>query len=173
MSIGHTPNRAEFPHPATKSVPIYPLSKICAPWKSGSKFTKIPWDPVILPNFIAVGQTMYEKSVTIFTPFTILAPQGTLWAKIHQSGWWCIARKLPNLVPSDNHCTRYLLPKFVDFVDGVTYRRKTTRMWANVQRDGRRAEHRWRPLFNAAKFGWRPLLDCRAVTLPRRESRWN
>jgi len=23
-------------------------------------------------------------------------------------------------------------------------------MWANVQRDGRPAEHRWRPLFNAA-----------------------
>jgi len=28
-----------------------------------------------------------------------------------------------------------------------------TRMWANVQRDGRPAEYRWRPLFNAAKFG--------------------
>jgi len=26
-------------------------------------------------------------------------------------------------------------------------------MWANAQRDGRRAEYRWRPLFNAAKFG--------------------
>jgi len=44
-------------------------------------------------------------------------------------------------------------------------------MWANAQRDGRPAEHRWRPLFNAAKFGSRSLLDCRAVTLPRRESR--
>ena len=29
----------------------------------------------------------------------------------------------------------------------------TTRLWANVQRDGCPAEHRWRPLFNAAKFG--------------------
>ena len=28
-----------------------------------------------------------------------------------------------------------------------------TRMWANAQPDGRLAEHRWRPLFNAAKFG--------------------
>ena len=28
-----------------------------------------------------------------------------------------------------------------------------TRMWANAQRDGRAAEYRWRPLFNAAKFG--------------------
>ena len=45
--------------------------------------------------------------------------------------------------------------------------------WANAQRDGRPAEHRWRPLFNAAKFGWRSLLYCCAVTLPRRESRSN
>jgi len=26
-------------------------------------------------------------------------------------------------------------------------------MWANAQRDGRPAEYRWHPLFNAAKFG--------------------
>jgi len=26
-------------------------------------------------------------------------------------------------------------------------------IWANAQRDGRRAEYMWRPLFNAAKFG--------------------
>jgi len=46
-------------------------------------------------------------------------------------------------------------------------------MWANTQRDGRPDEHRWSPLCNAAGFGWRSLLDCRAVTLPRRETRWN
>jgi len=28
-----------------------------------------------------------------------------------------------------------------------------TRMWANVQRDGRPTEYRLRPLFNAVKFG--------------------
>ena len=28
-----------------------------------------------------------------------------------------------------------------------------TRMWANAQRGGHPAEHRWRPLFNAANFG--------------------
>jgi len=43
-------------------------------------------------------------------------------------------------------------------------------MWANAQRDGRPAEYRWRPLSNAAKFGRRPLLERRAVTLPRRET---
>jgi len=46
-------------------------------------------------------------------------------------------------------------------------------MWANAQRDGRPAEYRWHPLFNAANFGWCPLLQCRAVTLPRHETRWN
>jgi len=35
-------------------------------------------------------------------------------------------------------------------------------MWANAQHDGRPAEYRWCPLFNAAKFGWRPLLQCRS-----------
>jgi len=46
-------------------------------------------------------------------------------------------------------------------------------MWADAQHDGRPAKYRWRPLFNTAKLGWRPLLECRAVTLPRHETRWN
>jgi len=33
-------------------------------------------------------------------------------------------------------------------------------VWANAQPDGRPAKHRWHPLFNTAKFGWRPLLDA-------------
>jgi len=41
----------------------------------------------------------------------------------------------------------------------------------NAQSDGRPAEYRCRPLFNAAKFGLRPLLECSAITLPRRETR--
>jgi len=40
-------------------------------------------------------------------------------------------------------------------------------MWANAQRDGRPAEYRLRPLFNAVKFGRRPLLECRAVMQPK------
>jgi len=41
-----------------------------------------------------------------------------------------------------------------------------TRMWADAKGDGRPAEYRWHPLLKAAKFGQRPLLECRAVTLP-------
>jgi len=43
-------------------------------------------------------------------------------------------------------------------------------MWANTQRDGRPAERRWRPLFNAAVW-LTPTTRCRAVTVPRRETR--
>jgi len=39
-------------------------------------------------------------------------------------------------------------------------------MLANAKRDGRPAEYRWHPVLNAAKFGSRPPLECRAVTLP-------
>ena len=45
-------------------------------------------------------------------------------------------------------------------------------LWANAQRDGRPAEHRWRPLFNGAVW-LTPTSTCRAVTLPRRETIWN
>jgi len=41
-------------------------------------------------------------------------------------------------------------------------------MWANAQRDVRPAEYSWRPLFNAAKFDWRPLglLHCVSKNVP-------
>jgi len=32
-------------------------------------------------------------------------------------------------------------------------KKKKTRMWANAQRDGRLAEYRWRPVFDATKSG--------------------
>ena len=38
---------------------------------------------------------------------------------------------------------------------GQSYSKKDLKleMWANAKRDGRPAEYRWRPLFNAAKLG--------------------
>ena len=46
-------------------------------------------------------------------------------------------------------------------------------MWADAQRDGRAAEYRWRLVRKfrnyipcTTKFGWRPLVECRAVLLP-------
>ena len=42
-------------------------------------------------------------------------------------------------------------------------------MWANAQRDGRPAEHMWRPLFNAAKFWLTPTtrVPCSNVAKTR------
>jgi len=39
-------------------------------------------------------------------------------------------------------------------------------MWANAQPDGRPAEHRWRPLFNAAKFGEMPCSNAAKTQNP-------
>jgi len=54
-------------------------------------------------------------------------------------------------IPSDRYvavcfCVRYQLNSLAAFYVKLE-------MWANAQRDGCTAKHRWRPLFNAAKFG--------------------
>ena len=41
-----------------------------------------------------------------------------------------------------------------------------TRMWANAQRDGRPVEHRWCPLFNAAKFSRVPCSNAAKTRNP-------
>jgi len=43
----------------------------------------------------------------------------------------------------------------------ITWKLYRTRMWANAKRDGRPAKHRWRPLFNSAKFGCHSLLKAK------------
>ena len=57
-------------------------------------------------------------------------------------------------------------------LDNTTQYNTKTRMCANAQRDGRPAEHRWRPLFNAAVW-LMPITRCHAVTSPRCKTRWN
>jgi len=49
----------------------------------------------------------------------------------------------------DCHCL-YLLYGSLTQCDPIA---KELEMWANAQPDGRPAEYRWRPLFNAAKIG--------------------
>ena len=54
---------------------------------------------------------------------------------------------------SDLHLKFALKPHHVVVLVVSTFVKRTiskTRMWANAQRDGRPAEYRWRPLFNAA-----------------------
>jgi len=75
---------------------------------------------------------VYEKSVTNFyTLDNFGAPGDPLYITTQTCELWFTSlsgdvQQDPRLSscqilsPSDNPCTRYLLPKFVDFVDGVT-----------------------------------------------------
>jgi len=51
--------------------------------------------------------------------------------------------------------TQTLTPIHIHQSKDTYYKTKYTQleMWANAQRDGRPAEHRWRPLFDAANSG--------------------
>jgi len=46
-----------------------------------------------------------------------------------------------------------IVPKKLNPTQQKLTTQEQTRMWANAQPDDRPAEHRWRPLFNAATFG--------------------
>jgi len=78
----------------------------------------------------------------------------------------------PSYPPDNHHCSDdvYLREQMET---NEFYNAFATRMWANAKRDGRPAKYRWRPWLTTAKFGWRPLMEYRPVTLPRRKSRWN
>jgi len=54
---------------------------------------------------------------------------------------------------SQSSASNYVSDDRIDKLVSVVEKLVETRMWANAQPDGRPAEHRWRPLFNAAKFG--------------------
>jgi len=88
--------------------------------------------------------------------------------------WFCVSF-LPLFVVQKNLYKPDALPVTQQTLSKYRCKLKTatTRMWANAKRDGRPAEYRRRPLFNAAKCGWCPLPECCAVTLPRSETHWN
>jgi len=92
-------------------------------------------------------------------------------------GWWECTMHFFSMVTSNlsEQGTKTCLPVNLAQIcsAGPVDLDSQTKMWANAQRDGHPAEYRWHPLFNAAKFGWRPLLVCRSVTLPRCKTRWN
>ena len=90
---------------------------------------------------------------------------------LNEALWKCTLRRIQFRVLQQYCSRRCQLAMFLAALSGRKICR--IRMRANAQRDGRPAKYRWRPLFNAAKFGWRPVLECRAVTMPRRERRWN
>ena len=78
---------------------------------------------VIVSSFHSVGMTI--DSVEVFTSYTTLT---------------CHLGHFRDILCSQSRSM-------------VLKKLNLTRMWANAQPDGRPAKHRWRCLFNAAKFG--------------------
>jgi len=96
------------------------------------KSLKICYPEPIVPNFIEIGETTLEKSVTKY--FYILQyfgsqgdPKGPnvtgVCGGVHQPP----LATCKILSRSDNPSPRYLLPNFVDFVAGVMYKKRTVR----------------------------------------------
>ena len=132
------PYHAKFRCTTTRSVRDIPCQKHVLPKKSGPKFTKTGEDLLRINAahhakfHCGRSNDVQEKRYKIF--FLHLSifwrPRGTR-SKVHQSGWWWIARpplsSCQILSPSENSSTRHLLPKFVDFVDVVTHRQTDTK----------------------------------------------
>ena len=119
----------------------------------------IPW--AHNPNGILISSAVFAQT-TAGCPYTLqwdahFPPLKT--AHSHRgsgppSNTWAHPSPQP-----DRHldwCSRFCRAHSVtiDQPTGRTRQKKVQlEMWANAQRDGRPAEHRWHPLFNDAKFG--------------------
>jgi len=118
--------------------------------------------PPTIPNFVALGQTMYDKSVKMFTASSILAPQGDLLSQSSPILAMVCSKtpsiKLLNFVPiwkptceisaakirrfrrrRDRHKKQTLYDIVCALLCGDN--KTLTRMWADAQRDGRPAEY--------------------------------
>jgi len=96
------------------------------------------------------------------------------WKDLAQNDLLCVEREVKQLLTHSLMClASFQFPSTHHILLVGWHCLWRTRMWTNAQGDGHPAEYRWRPLCSAAKFGWRPLLECCALTLPRCETRWN
>jgi len=126
-----------------------------------------------MPNFVSIGLfcRLCWRKTQIFAGFWTSAFSGVAnWQQSEKVEHVCTTTNLP----LSNGVKIVSLPQRLHGEIGRTIsdvqKPDELEMWANAQSDGRPAKYRWRPLFNAA-VRLTPLLECRAVTLPRRETR--
>jgi len=116
-------------------------SEMCCTWLAGSTGRK--WRKKIAicapsPQFVRLSSPLrHVLTIGQKTSWTAISPRHVVTI------WWTSRERYGDWRHVVAGCTALV-----------------TRMWANAQRDGRPAEHRWRLPFNAAKLGWRPLLDA-------------
>jgi len=101
-------------------------------------------DAATLPIYPGLGQA--QEYAGLHIPVAC----NTVMCNIHTPAWMNEVY-FRHLGPSQNSQNRQM----------HTYKQKhiRTRMWASAQRDGRPAEHRWRPMLNATMRRWRLFRD--------------
>jgi len=100
---------------------------------------------------LSVREDISGTTSAIFTKFLV---HGTYVVARSSSGMLTIGHMVGS-APRGRSVVYDCFVQVLDFVVAILDlgSSMSTRMWANAQRDGRPAEHRWRRLFNAAKFG--------------------
>jgi len=134
-SLRNSGNKCRLARPLTmpnfvillqKMSEIPAIENLCS-WKSGPKFTKI-WDDLLRTNAPYFARSVKRCTRKALQFFYILKYFGALGDSLGQSSLiWVVlyskapSIKLPNFIPFWKPSYEiYMLPKFVDFVDGVT-----------------------------------------------------
>ena len=124
------------------------VCKFCEIWLTGNRSHALVSARIAPKISLGLLQTIYSESPKFHpNPFTsgrVIAERVNIVETRHKV--FPILQLLRRVNIHTNAITVLMLIQMYIVVN-------TTRMWANAQPDGRPAEHRWRPLFNAAKFG--------------------
>ena len=124
--------------PGLRGFALDPTRKLTAlPRPAARGKRNIPKNPPLSARASLFGPSGFAISVNPYNIVDSLAPM---------SG----GARLPNVFDVSSPHKRQQTLNIRCFPDGYIHKLE---MWANAQRDGRPAEYRWRPLFNAEKFG--------------------
>jgi len=120
----------------------------------GRLYTKAHSDISVIsrPSSAVLGRQCYDLAIEHGLQIRRLSYTATVCSEVQKLCFRCLnlTKPLKTKIPT------YKNGKIVRSSDACMLCQLCTiitRIWAVAQRDGRPAEYRWRPLFNAAKFG--------------------
>ena len=91
---------------------------------------------------------VHAKCIFLIFKFSKVMQQHT--SGVVSNLMWVLLEIYCSLQHWKNFANRSTIDKVIAMVRVAPFFDSQCRMWANAQRDGRPAEYRWRPLFNAA-----------------------